>query len=95
MCPSLSQSHHQSNPMSGSYAYATDASGRPYSQSMPSYGYPQPFTPPSGGQIAPGSITYTTSMGHDGRVLYHPFKYVFQLIPLEIIYPLPIASDRV
>lgn len=38
---------------------------------------PQPYTPPSGGQIVPGTITYTTSTGVDGRVIYHPFKYVF------------------
>ena len=36
---------------------------------------PQPYSPPSGGQIAPGSITYTTSTNADGQVVYHPFRY--------------------
>ena len=35
---------------------------------------PQPFSPPSGGQIQSGSITYTTSTGPDGQVIYHPFR---------------------
>jgi len=37
---------------------------------------PQPFSPPGGGQISPGSITYTTSQDRDGRIVYHPFKAV-------------------
>lgn len=37
---------------------------------------PQPYSPPSGGQIAPGSITYTTSTSADGQVTYHPFRAV-------------------
>ncbi|KAJ7095105.1 hypothetical protein B0H15DRAFT_946556 [Mycena belliarum] len=46
------------------------------------YRTPSPFAPehqraqPYGGQITPGSITYTTSTGPDGRVIYHPFKAV-------------------
>ncbi|KAJ7507467.1 hypothetical protein B0H11DRAFT_1967227 [Mycena galericulata] len=31
---------------------------------------------PYSGQIAPGQVTYTTSTGSDGRVVYHPFKAV-------------------
>jgi len=34
----------------------------------------QPYSPPAGGQIQPGSITYTTSTGPDGQTVYHPFK---------------------
>ncbi|KAJ7688445.1 hypothetical protein B0H17DRAFT_1169540 [Mycena rosella] len=47
------------------------------------YRAPSPFAPehqqraqPYGGQINPGQITYTTSTGPDGRVVYHPFKAV-------------------
>ncbi|KAL4075752.1 hypothetical protein V8B97DRAFT_1913857 [Scleroderma yunnanense] len=40
-----------------------------------SYGGPQPYTPASG-QIQPGAITYTTSTGLDGQIIYHPFKAV-------------------
>ncbi|KAJ3776647.1 hypothetical protein FB446DRAFT_274534 [Lentinula raphanica] len=35
-----------------------------------------PQSPGGGPQITPGSITYTTSIGPDGRVVYHPFKAV-------------------
>ena len=38
------------------------------------YGGPQPYAPSSGGQIQPGAVTYTTSTGPDGQVIYHPFK---------------------
>ncbi|KAK7060259.1 hypothetical protein VNI00_001024 [Paramarasmius palmivorus] len=31
---------------------------------------------PSPGQIQPGQITYTTSTGPDGKMIYHPFKAV-------------------
>ncbi|KAF5369979.1 hypothetical protein D9758_001327 [Tetrapyrgos nigripes] len=38
---------------------------------------PYPATQPAGStQINPGSITYTTSTGPDGRIVYHPFKAV-------------------
>ncbi|KAI9001290.1 hypothetical protein BD414DRAFT_28832 [Trametes punicea] len=37
--------------------------------------YPQ-VTPQQAAQIQPGSITYTTTTGPDGRVIYHPFKAV-------------------
>ncbi|KAH9179919.1 hypothetical protein EDB89DRAFT_1923900 [Lactarius sanguifluus] len=51
---------------------------------------PSPYAPPSpvpgqqpglsqagpGGQIQPGTITYTTSTSPDGRLTYHPFKAV-------------------
>lgn len=35
----------------------------------------QPYSPPSG-QIQPGQITYTTTSTPDGRITYHPFKFV-------------------
>ncbi|KAF9076489.1 hypothetical protein BDP27DRAFT_1414361 [Rhodocollybia butyracea] len=35
-----------------------------------------PQTAASGPQITPGSITYTTSTGANGEVVYHPFKAV-------------------
>ncbi|KAJ7591358.1 hypothetical protein C8J56DRAFT_1047557 [Mycena floridula] len=40
--------------------------------------YPQaaPAQPSTANQILPGSITYTTSTGPDGSILYHPFKAV-------------------
>ncbi|TRM68430.1 hypothetical protein BD626DRAFT_545522 [Schizophyllum amplum] len=38
-------------------------------------GVPQPQTQGQAG-IQPGSITYTTSTGPDGRLVYHPFKAV-------------------
>lgn len=37
---------------------------------------PQPFSPSPGGQIQPGAITYTTSTGPDGQIVYHPFRAV-------------------
>ncbi|KAF8138682.1 hypothetical protein EV363DRAFT_539850 [Boletus edulis] len=37
---------------------------------------PQPFSPPPGGQIQAGTVTYTTSTGPDGQLIYHPFKAV-------------------
>ncbi|KAJ7499211.1 hypothetical protein FB451DRAFT_1204643 [Mycena latifolia] len=47
------------------------------------YRTPSPFAPehqqraqPYSGQITPGQVTYTTSTGPDGRVIYHPFKAV-------------------
>ncbi|KAJ7774237.1 hypothetical protein DFH07DRAFT_122666 [Mycena maculata] len=47
------------------------------------YRAPSPFsqeqnqrTQPYSGQIAPGQVTYTTSTGPDGRVVYHPFRAV-------------------
>ncbi|KAF8165047.1 hypothetical protein B0H34DRAFT_220908 [Crassisporium funariophilum] len=57
----------------------------PYGNRAPSpYGNraSSPYAPehqqlPSGpAQVGPGSVTYTTSTGPDGRVLYHPFKAV-------------------
>lgn len=38
--------------------------------------HPAPYSPGGGQTIAPGSITYTTSTGQDGKVIYHPFRYV-------------------
>ncbi|KAJ7283509.1 hypothetical protein C8J57DRAFT_1171212 [Mycena rebaudengoi] len=48
------------------------------------YRSPSPFSAenqnrhaqPYSGQIGPGQVTYTTSTGPDGRVIYHPFKAV-------------------
>ncbi|KIJ70483.1 hypothetical protein HYDPIDRAFT_122358 [Hydnomerulius pinastri MD-312] len=40
------------------------------------FGMPQPYSPPSGGQIQPGAITYTTSTSPDGQIIYHPFRAV-------------------
>ena len=37
--------------------------------------YPQ-TTPQQAATIQPGSITYTTTVGADGQVVYHPFKCV-------------------
>ncbi|KAG8218827.1 hypothetical protein J3R82DRAFT_4505 [Butyriboletus roseoflavus] len=61
---------------------------------------PQPFSPPSGGQIQPGAITYTTSTGPDGQVLYHPFSYQtpqgvvhgIQWVPAEATQILPAGA---
>ncbi|KAI1788994.1 hypothetical protein LXA43DRAFT_1022816 [Ganoderma leucocontextum] len=36
--------------------------------------YPQ-TTAQQAATIQPGSITYTTTVGADGQVVYHPFKY--------------------
>ena len=44
---------------------------------------PQPFSTPAGGQIQPGAVTYTTSTGPDGQVIYHPFRRVFGTIRLS------------
>jgi hypothetical protein len=47
----------------------------------PPYNHPPLLcTLPSGGQVVPGTITYTTSQGPDGRVIYRPFKYVLGCI---------------
>jgi hypothetical protein len=74
-----------------SYAYPSSGPQRPYSQ--PVY-QPQPYTPPSGGQALPGSITYTTSTGPDGRVIYHPFKCVFGSYPYAEPNRSPIVTDH-
>ena len=37
---------------------------------------PQNSSPTNRGQIVPGQITYTTTIGPDGKTIYHPFKYV-------------------
>ncbi|KAF5364368.1 hypothetical protein D9756_000792 [Leucocoprinus leucothites] len=88
---------------------------RAYSpQPPPQRGYsPQPPTqlyspqvaqpqPPASGDIVPGSVTYTTSTGPDGRILYHTFKAVaasyqtptgivsgIQWVPAEATHILP------
>lgn len=55
--------------------------------------HPQPFVPPGGGQINPGSVTYTTSTGADGRVVYHPFKCVLFFADTDIDRQLIIDSE--
>lgn len=71
-------------PLAGGYApntgYAQQAQAQPgYPSPTPQPGMmaPSQAASPAGGQqpITPGSITYTTSAGPDGRVVYHPFKY--------------------
>ncbi|KAI0047307.1 hypothetical protein FA95DRAFT_1267312 [Auriscalpium vulgare] len=67
---------------------------------------PQPLGAPGSGQIAPGTITYTTSTSPDGRVTYHPFKAVpvsyqtasgvvsgIQWIPAEATSVLPTGAQ--
>ncbi|EMD40458.1 hypothetical protein CERSUDRAFT_102851 [Gelatoporia subvermispora B] len=43
---------------------------------MPGAQPPYPSSSPQPGHIQPGSITYTTSVGPDGQVTYHPFRAV-------------------
>ncbi|KAG9317645.1 hypothetical protein JVU11DRAFT_1856 [Chiua virens] len=61
------------------------------------YDMPQPYSPSPGGQIQPGAITYTTSTGLDGQIMYHPFNYQtpqgivhgIQWVPAETTQILP------
>ncbi|KDQ64924.1 hypothetical protein JAAARDRAFT_28581 [Jaapia argillacea MUCL 33604] len=66
---------------------------------------PQPQHAQVQQQITPGTITYTTSVGTDGRVVYHPFKAVaasyqtpqgivngIQWIPAEATQVLPAGA---
>ncbi|KAJ3904873.1 hypothetical protein F5879DRAFT_31063 [Lentinula edodes] len=48
----------------------------PYATPAESHYNTAPQSPGGGPQITAGSITYTTSIGPDGRVVYHPFKAV-------------------
>ncbi|KAF8897239.1 hypothetical protein BD779DRAFT_1489779 [Infundibulicybe gibba] len=65
------------------------------------YQQPQSYNPSPGGQIAPGSVTYTTSTGPDGRVIYHPFNYQtpngivsgIQWVPAEATQILPAGAQ--
>ena len=43
-----------------------------YQRAVTPTGVPVPGAQP--GPIQPGSITYTTTVGADGQVVYHPFK---------------------
>lgn len=69
---------------------------QPYSPTpQPAYqqGYPRAYSPqpgmapapPTGAaaqpQIQAGAVTYTTSTGPDGHVIYHCFKYVPDIVP--------------
>ncbi|KAF4574689.1 hypothetical protein EYR36_006039 [Pleurotus pulmonarius] len=57
--------------------------------------------PPAANQISPGSITYTTSTGPDGQLIYHPFNYQtptgivsgIQWIPAEATEILPAGAQ--
>ncbi|KAI9466807.1 hypothetical protein BJY52DRAFT_1234481 [Lactarius psammicola] len=65
---------------------------------------PYALAPPSptgpGGQIQPGTITYTTSTSPDGRLTYHPFNYQtnagivsgIQWIPAEATSVIPAGA---
>ncbi|CAL1701631.1 unnamed protein product [Somion occarium] len=62
-------------------SYGVPLSGR--ASPLPQYAQPigvqQPQYPavnPQGAQINPGTITYTTTTGPDGQVIYHPFRAV-------------------
>ncbi|KAI0370181.1 hypothetical protein BV20DRAFT_1052526 [Pilatotrama ljubarskyi] len=68
--------------------------------------YPQ-VTPQQAAQIKPGSITYTTTVGADGQVVYHPFRAVpasyqtaqgvvsgIQWIPAEATSEMPVNATR-
>lgn len=62
--------------------------GQPYGATSPlmQHASPSPFpttTPQQAANIQPGSITYTTTVGNDGQVVYHPFKCVH----FHICYP--------
>ncbi|KAF5388361.1 hypothetical protein D9615_000132 [Tricholomella constricta] len=68
----------------------------PYQQPAPdahrSDYHPRPYSPAPGRvpPTEPGSITYTTSTGHDGRPLYHPFRHVPNLfLAVAASYPTP------
>lgn len=52
----------------------------PYHQPSPNT-LAQSLPPTNNGQIAPGQITYTTTIGPDGKTVYHPFKCVFSFTP--------------
>lgn len=62
----------------------------PYHRASSPYRPPSPYHQPSPNtlaqslptsQIAPGQITYTTTIGPDGKTVYHPFKFVFHFVP--------------
>ncbi|KAI0637899.1 hypothetical protein C8Q77DRAFT_1268803 [Trametes polyzona] len=56
--------------------------GQAYAAASPVMGHASPgvpypsTTPQQASSIQPGSITYTTTVGPDGQVVYHPFKAV-------------------
>ncbi|EIN10391.1 hypothetical protein PUNSTDRAFT_51038 [Punctularia strigosozonata HHB-11173 SS5] len=56
--------------------YASSQPGVQYTTGQPGPMPVQPMSPTSTQQIQPGSITYTTSTGPDGRTIYHQFKAV-------------------
>ena len=51
----------------------------PPQAASPMYRSASPQPQPMGvnpNQIAPDTLTYTTSYGPDGQIVYHPFRYV-------------------
>ncbi|KAI0356544.1 hypothetical protein OH77DRAFT_1503505 [Trametes cingulata] len=86
--------------------------GQTYSATSPviQHASPSPYpqvTPQQAAQIKPGSITYTTTVGADGQVIYHPFKAVpasyqtaqgvvsgIQWIPAEATSVMPVNATR-
>ncbi|KIK65572.1 hypothetical protein GYMLUDRAFT_39049 [Collybiopsis luxurians FD-317 M1] len=81
--------------------------GSPYTAPAEPHYSPNPYSaatqsPGGGPAITPGSITYTTSTGPDGQIIYHPFKAVpasyqtptgvvtgIQWVPAEATHILP------
>jgi len=73
-------------------SYTTDPYNRaasPYHRASSPYRPPSPYHQPSPNtlaqslptsQISAGQITYTTTIGPDGKTVYHPFKYVFHFM---------------
>ena len=54
----------------------------PPQAASPMYRSASPQPQPMGvnpNQIAPDTLTYTTSYGPDGQIVYHPFRYVCQI----------------
>lgn len=43
---------------------------------LPQDPLPAPYSPGGGQAITAGAVTYTTSTGPDGRIVYHPFRFV-------------------
>ncbi|KZT27016.1 hypothetical protein NEOLEDRAFT_1177189 [Neolentinus lepideus HHB14362 ss-1] len=81
-------------------------SPQPQVAQMPPTYSPSPATAGGSAQITPGTITYTTSAGPDGRVVYHPFRAVpasyqtpsgivngIQWIPAEATNVLPAGAQ--
>ncbi|PCH41354.1 hypothetical protein WOLCODRAFT_137346 [Wolfiporia cocos MD-104 SS10] len=84
-----------------SYAQRFPAGASPVlpTQSLPGYAPAPPSSSPQP-QIMPGSTTFTTSVGPDGRVVYHTFNYQtpqgivsgIQWVPSEATQILPVGA---